>query len=134
MAKVIVWTYDAAVMLQPASCCMQLVNMERRMLVYNIPSASVPAARSFYRAAAELMQKTLDANASPNGEAAVGSQQYKNLMAAMKSFIRIMSSWAQLEFTHRCACFCQVHAHHVSQLLCFQVVGLCWVNHPYVFL
>lgn len=80
---------------------MQLVNMERRMLVYSFPSASIPAARSFYRAAAELIQKTLDANASPNGEAAVGSQQYKNLMEAMSSFLRIMSSWAQLEFTHR---------------------------------
>lgn len=79
----------------------QLVNMERRMLVYSFPSASIPAARSFYRAAAELIQKTLDANASPNGEAAVGSQQYKNLMEAMSSFLRIMSSWAQLEFTHR---------------------------------
>ena len=71
------------------------------MLSY-FPNCSIPAARCYYRAAAELIQQTLDANDSPNGEARVGSQRYKNLMAAMTSFLRALSSWAQLEFEYRC--------------------------------
>lgn len=71
------------------------------MTTRNIPGCSIPAARCFYRAAAELIQPRLDAHASPNGEAKVGTQRYKNLMAAMSSFIRVISSWAQLEFDSR---------------------------------
>ena len=71
------------------------------MTTENLPECGIPAARCFYRAAAELIQQRLDANESPNGEAQRGSQRYRNLMAAMTSFIRVMSSWAQLEFDNR---------------------------------
>ena len=78
--------------------CMQIANMEYRMVLKNLPMSSIPSARMAYRAAAELLQQVLDANASPNGEAKPGSQRHKNLMAGMTSFIRMMSSWAQMEF------------------------------------
>lgn len=68
------------------------------MVVKELPFSSIPAARMAYRAAAELTQQVLDANDSPNGEAKPGSQRHRNLMTAMTSFIRIMSSWAQMEF------------------------------------
>ena len=73
------------------------------MTNHNFPECGIPAARCFYRASAELIQHSLDANESPNGEAKRGSQRYRNLMAAMTSFIRLMSSWAQLEFDNRYA-------------------------------
>lgn len=79
----------------------QLANMERRMASSNMKDASIPAARCFYRAAAELIQIKLKANASPNGEAQRGSQQHKQLIGAVTSFIRVMSSWAQMEFDLR---------------------------------
>ena len=63
--------------------------------------ASVPAARCYYRAAAELIQESLDGNASPNGEAEVGSHQHKQLVKAVTSFIRCISSWAHMEFDLR---------------------------------
>ncbi len=80
---------------------MQLANMERRMASSNMKDASIPAARCFYRAAAELIQIKLKANASPNGEAERGSQQHTQLITAVTSFIRVMSSWAQMEFDLR---------------------------------
>ncbi|KAL0024788.1 hypothetical protein WJX79_007329 [Trebouxia sp. C0005] len=79
----------------------QLANMERRMASSNMKDASIPAARCFYRAAAELIQIKLKANASPNGEAVRGSQQHIQLIRAVTSFIRVMSSWAQMEFDLR---------------------------------
>ncbi|KAL0022060.1 hypothetical protein WJX77_011849 [Trebouxia sp. C0004] len=79
----------------------QLANMERRMASNSMKDASIPAARCFYRAAAELIQIKLKANASPNGEAKRGSQQHVQLMRAVTSFIRVMSSWAQMEFDLR---------------------------------
>ncbi|KAL0049608.1 hypothetical protein WJX82_005847 [Trebouxia sp. C0006] len=79
----------------------QLANMERRMASSNMKDASIPAARCFYRAAAELIQIKLKANASPNGEAERGSQQHQQLIRAVTSFIRVMSSWAQMEFDLR---------------------------------
>lgn len=79
----------------------QLANMERRMASSNMKDASIPAARCFYRAAAELIQIKLKANASPNGEAVRGSQQHTQLIRAVTSFIRVMSSWAQMEFDLR---------------------------------
>lgn len=79
----------------------QLANMERRMAKVRLVDATVCAARCYYRAAAELIQHSLDANASPNGEAKPGSQQHMQLMKAVSSFIRVLSSWAQMEFHHR---------------------------------
>ncbi len=73
----------------------QLANMERRMASSNMKDASIPAARCFYRAAAELIQ------IKPNGEAERGSQQHTQLIRAVTSFIRVMSSWAQMEFDLR---------------------------------
>ncbi len=67
----------------------------------SMKDARIPAARCFYRAAAELIQMKLKANASPNGEAERGSQQHKQLIRAVTSFIRVMSSWAQMEFDLR---------------------------------
>ena len=77
--------------------------MERRMAKVRLQDATVCAARCYYRAAAELIQHSLDANASPNGEAKPGSQQHMQLMKAVSSFIRVLSSWAQMEFHHRSA-------------------------------
>lgn len=71
----------------------------------NMKDASIPAARCFYRAAAELIQIKLKANASPNGEAERGSQQHQQLIRAVTSFIRVMSSWAQMEFDLRSGSF-----------------------------
>lgn len=85
---------------------MQLANTERRMSSGRMKDASIPAARCYYRAAAELIQEKLDANASPNGEAAAGSQQYKLLMKAVNSFIRVVSSWAQMEYDIRSVLHC----------------------------
>lgn len=103
------------------SCLMQLANMERLMTINSFPDCSIPAARCFYRAAAELIQQTLNANESPNGEAERGSQRYRNLMAAMTSFIRAMTSWAQLEFANRLAC--SVHTCQLSIRLLFGLVS-----------
>ena len=78
---------------------------------------SVQAARCFYRAAAELYQEKLDANASPNGEAQPGSPHHKKLMKAMSSFIRVMSSWAQMEFECRCVTLACIHCSLLLRLV-----------------
>ena len=107
-----------------AQLFLQVANMERQMTTHNFTECSIPAARCFYRAASELLQQRLDANESPNGEATRGSQRYRNLMVAVKSFIRAMSSWAQMEFTQRLAC--SAHVSQPSITLLFGLVSLAW--------
>lgn len=75
-----------------------MANLERRLAKRTMLNGKVSSARCYYRAAAELLQSQLDDNASPNGQARVGSLQYQLLVEAVTSFIRVISSWAQMEF------------------------------------
>ena len=77
---------------------MQLAYIEREIARRSFPKGSISAARCYYRAAAEVIQEKLDENASFSDDESEASQQYHQLVEAVVSFIRVMSSWAQMEF------------------------------------
>ena len=77
---------------------MQLAHMEREISKRRTPAGSIAAARCYYRAAAEVVEQKLDEIAAPAGFLDANSQHFYQLVEAVITFIRVLSSWAQMEF------------------------------------